>query len=110
MKNQNRIRGSGSGPDCPDIVRRDRRDCVDHVYGRAGIWSVNDRPPRAIPMLDQNRAQGALGVIGNADRPDIILRESRDTVQLVHLPGTIRAGDNLPSGTARRLQAKHCQT
>src|SRR5438093_1434962 len=64
----------------------------------------------SIPMLDQSRAQRALGVIRNADRPNIILRESGDAVQFVHLPGSIRAGDNLPSGTARRLQTKQYQT
>ena len=61
-------------------------------------------------MLNQRRAQGALGVVRNADRPDVIFRESGDAVQFVYLAGTIGAGDNLPVVRARRLQAKHCQT
>ena len=110
MKNENRIRGSGSGPHCPYIGRRDRRDCVELVHGRAGIWAGHDRPARTVPMLNQRRAQSTLGVIGNADCPNIIFGESGDAVQFVDLPGTIGASDNLPTGRARRVQTKHCQT
>src|SRR5438067_7917090 len=71
-----------SGPDDPDVVRRDDGDAVhlalDHVL-RIG----HDRPLRPVPMFDERKAEVALIFV--ADRPDVV-RGIRSTAYKALVP------------------------
>lgn len=57
-------------------------------------------------MLDQRTAQRALRVIRHADCPDIVLRQGRDSMQLIDGVAAIRARDHLPIPSQRILGGK----
>ena len=67
--------------DRPDIVRRERANAGE-LAASAEVWTRNDQPAGAVPMLDQRLAPGAVRLCLETNRPDVRSIDRGNTRQL----------------------------